>query len=61
MSKEAKPRFELILEPVPSDLPVTTRLRGALKMLLRSFGLRNVSIRELPAEPVPVKADEVQP
>jgi hypothetical protein len=39
-------RFILILAPLPHHAPIETRLRQALKVLLRSFGLRCVEVRE---------------
>jgi hypothetical protein len=48
-------RIELVLMAQPSDVPTWPRVRGALKCLLRTFGLRCVSVRDvtpqLPAGP----------
>lgn len=41
-----KPRFKLILEPLPGGAPVIVRLRRALKMLLRAYGFRAVYVNE---------------
>lgn len=43
------PRFAIMIEAKPDTVPATTRLRRALKVLLRAFGLRCVEIREVPA------------
>lgn len=41
-------RYAMTLQSVPGhDVPATTRLRHALKCLLRSFGLRAIELREL--------------
>ena len=39
-------RFTITLESVPSDIPAAARLKRALKMLLRGFGLRCVTAVE---------------
>ena len=44
-----RPRFRLILESAPSDIPVNVRLRAALKCLLRSYGLRVVEAKQTTA------------
>lgn len=40
-------RYRLLIEAGPSSTPAITRLRAALKCLLRSFGLRAIELREL--------------
>jgi hypothetical protein len=47
-----RPIFSLLLkaEPTrPGGAPPVTRLRSALKVLLRAFGLRALSVKELPS------------
>lgn len=39
--------FLLTLVPVPGDVPPIVRIRRALKVLRRAFGLRCVSVEEL--------------
>jgi hypothetical protein len=39
-------RYLVILEAQPSNAPPTVRLRRALKLLLRSFGLKCVHLKE---------------
>ena len=39
-------RFTIELEAVPSDIPAAARLKRALKVLLRGFGLRCVTAVE---------------
>jgi len=41
-----KPTFNLTLQAEPSGVPAIVRLRRALKVLKRAFGLRCVHIRE---------------
>jgi hypothetical protein len=56
-------RFRLTLESVPSDVPAEIRLRGLLKLMLRSFGLRCVEAKELTdgeEESTEVPASELQ-
>ncbi len=43
-------RFTITLESVPSDIPATARLKQALKVLLRGFGLRCVTAVETHTE-----------
>lgn len=45
--------YRLTLVPLPGGLPPSVRIRGALKVLLRSFRLRCASLEEL--------ADSVRP
>jgi hypothetical protein len=40
-------RFALVLQAEPWTTPAVSRLRRALKLLLRSFGLRCVECREV--------------
>lgn len=42
----SKSRFVLILEAGRHKVPASARLKAALKILARTFGLRCVSIRE---------------
>jgi hypothetical protein len=49
-------RIEVILvsvETTPTSVPETQRLKGALKVLLRRFGFRCVSVRKATAPTVP--------
>jgi hypothetical protein len=39
------------IEPLPGKVPGVHRVRSALKVLLRSFGLRCVAVVEAPPEP----------
>ena len=63
--RPAKPRYVVTLEAAPGGADVTLRLRCALKVLLRRFGLKCISVYEAddaeargPAEPA---ASEGQP
>lgn len=58
-TEPARPRYRLTLEALPSRVPVETRLRAALKRLLRSYALRCVEIG--PPEDVPPPAEEKAP
>jgi hypothetical protein len=49
----AGPRYRLVLEALPSEIPEAVRLRSALKTLLRAFGLRCLSHEELPEDAPP--------
>jgi hypothetical protein len=40
----------LILRPLADEVPPAVRLRQALKVLLRAFGLRCLSVEWLPAQ-----------
>jgi len=51
-AKPSKPVFKLTLQTLPGSVPAIIRLRGALKTLLRAFGLKCISVEEVP---VPVK------
>lgn len=42
------PRFRLVLVPMPDAVPPLARLKAALKVLRRRFGLRCERIEELP-------------
>lgn len=42
------PKFQLVLTPTPGGVEPILRLRRALKALLRSYGLRCVSVQTLP-------------
>jgi hypothetical protein len=42
------PQYHLVLRPLPSAYPAITRLRRALKFLLRTFGLECVQVEEVP-------------
>lgn len=46
-----RPRYRLVLRAEADTVPATIRMRAALKMLLRSFGLRCVEIVEVPTQP----------
>ena len=41
------PRFRLVLVPMPDTVPPLVRLRQALKVLRRRFGLRCRGVEEL--------------
>lgn len=43
-------RFEIVIEAGPGSTPAITRLRAALKTLLRAYGLRCVQAKQTPAE-----------
>ena len=43
--------YVLVLRPLASDVPAAIRLRRALKCLLRVYGLRAVSVRQVGDEP----------
>jgi hypothetical protein len=43
-------RYELVLRAEPWSVPAIIRLRRLLKLALRSFGLRCVELKELPAD-----------
>lgn len=45
-----RPRTALVLEALEQAVPADVRLRRALKALLRSYGMRNLSCRELTPE-----------
>jgi hypothetical protein len=47
MSKHQGERFEVVLQAQADAVPALPRLRRALKVLLRGFGLRAVSCRRL--------------
>jgi hypothetical protein len=40
-----KPRYTLLVEAQPDDVPAAVRLRRALKCLLRSFNLKCIRAR----------------
>ena len=42
-------RYRLLIEAGPSSTPAITRLRAALKCLLRSYGLRVVEAKQTTA------------
>jgi hypothetical protein len=42
-------RIRVVRDPVPGDRPVSIRLRWFLKAALRAYGLKAVSIEEVPA------------
>jgi hypothetical protein len=46
--------FKIIVRALPSPVPGVVRLRHALKIRLRTYGLRCLSVEELPAQPPPV-------
>jgi hypothetical protein len=39
--------FRITLRPLPGDIPARIRIRQALRMLLRRFGLKNEGIENL--------------
>jgi len=49
MTKERQPDYRVVLRPLPGwTTPAIVRLRRALKMLLRGFGLRCIEVCEIP-------------
>lgn len=49
MTDAPDPRYALTLAPLPGwPTPPVVRLRGALKVLLRGFGLRCLEVSQLP-------------
>jgi len=40
VSREQRPRYELVLEALPAEQDADYRLRGALQVLLRRFRLK---------------------
>ena len=53
--------YTLVLEPEGPGAPTTVRIRRALKMLLRSCGLRCVSVVESPGKDEGVRAERLAP
>jgi hypothetical protein len=45
-----RPRFVLVLEPLPDAAPAEGRLKQLLKVALRRFKLRAVEVRETAVE-----------
>jgi hypothetical protein len=45
--RSPRTRYRLELEAKPAGVPAAVRLRRALKVLLRAFGLRCVWVREV--------------
>jgi hypothetical protein len=45
-----RPRYTIILEPEKHVADPTRALRAALKRLLRSYGLKAISVQEAPAK-----------
>ena len=41
------PEYRLKLRAMPDDVPAVIRLRGLLKVALRSFGMRCVEVKEV--------------
>jgi hypothetical protein len=48
METKEKPTYRLTVTMMPGSVPAINRLRSALKTLLRAFGVRCISIEELP-------------
>jgi hypothetical protein len=44
-------RWNIVLEPLPDEVPAAARLRSFLKRALRSFRLRCVSVAPVPPSP----------
>lgn len=42
----SRDRWTIVIEPLPCDVPAVNRVRSALKILLRRFGLRCVALQE---------------
>ena len=49
--RRPRERWVFTIEPLPGKVPGVHRVRSALKVLLRSFGLRCVAVVEAPPEP----------
>jgi hypothetical protein len=43
---DPRPQYSLLLRVEPGDVPATVRLRRFLKLALRGFGLRCLSLQE---------------
>jgi hypothetical protein len=43
----SKPTYTITLEAQPNAIPETVRLRRLLKLALRAFGFRCVSVKEI--------------
>jgi hypothetical protein len=56
-----RPRFELILEDLGGEVPVSIRLRSALKRLARSFGLKCIAAVEVPSDFEPTRRTSHRP
>jgi hypothetical protein len=50
--------FRLTIRPGRDAVPTVVRLRRLLKMLLRGYGFRCISVEELPASVAPAAQDE---
>ena len=48
---DRKHKYQLTLSGTDNTVPALQRLRSALKVLLRVFGLRCVHVREIAEEP----------
>ena len=49
VATSSSPDYAVVLRPLPSKVPATARLRRFLKAALRAYGLRAVSVVEVPA------------
>ena len=56
MTRPARQRWTFRIEPLPSEVPPVHRVRSALKVLLRSFGLKCVAVLDLPPDPASTPA-----
>lgn len=45
-----RPRFQLLIESLPSDVPTVNRLRRLLKAMLRGYSMRCIECKEVKAE-----------
>jgi hypothetical protein len=50
MTRTARERWIFTIEPLVSPTPAVNRVRSALKVLLRRFGLKCVTVRDAPSD-----------
>jgi hypothetical protein len=48
VNRPARERWTIRIEPLPCEVPAPNRIRSALKVLLRRFGLRCTAILDGP-------------
>jgi hypothetical protein len=54
----SRERWVFTIEPLPSDTPAVNRVRSALKVLLRRFGLKATAVREAPPDEPPRRDEQ---